>query len=113
MTHHKNLSVDLKKRRLRNQITVIGILAVVYIICHFITGGRLLTPNNLKAILMQITYPMILALGMTFIFSGGMIDLSIGAQAILAGNIGAVLVEDFRSWISGTDSGSCSGNAYL
>lgn len=109
MTHHKNLSVDLKKRRLRNQITVIGILAVVYIICHFITGGRLLTPNNLKAILTQITYPMILALGMTFIFSGGMIDLSIGAQAILAGNIGAVLVEDFGLGYPGLILGAVLG----
>ena len=38
---------------------------------------------------------MIVALGMMFIFTGGMIDLSIGAQAILAGNVAAVLVEDF------------------
>lgn len=95
MADSRNLSVDPKKRRLRNQIIVIGMLVIVYIICHFLTGGRLLTPNNLKVMLTQITYPMIVALGMMFIFSGGMVDLSIGAQAILAGNIGAVLVEDF------------------
>lgn len=95
MSEIKNSGVDPKKRRLKNQILVIGMVVLAYVICHFITGGRLLTPTNLKAILTQVTYPMILALGMMFIFSGGMIDLSIGAQAILAGNIGAVLVEDF------------------
>lgn len=95
MRDQKNLSVDLKKKRLRNQIIVIGMIAIIYVICHFLTGGRLLRANNLKVMLTQITYPMTVALGMTFIFSGGMVDLSIGAQAILAGNIGAVLVEDF------------------
>lgn len=95
MTKQKSLSADPKKKRLQSQITVIAIVVVVYVICHFITGGRLLTPNNLRNILTQVTYPMIVALGMMFIFTSGMIDLSIGAQAILAANVGAVLVEDF------------------
>jgi len=85
----------LKKQRLRNQITVIGILVVVVVVCHFLTGGRLLRPNNIKAILTQISYPLMVGLGMMFIFSGGRVDLSIGAQAILAGNIGAACVEIF------------------
>ena len=95
MSVQKSLSVDPKKRRLYNQILIIAIVAAAFVVCHFITGGRLLTPNNLRTILTQVTYPMIVALGMMFIFTGGMIDLSIGAQIILAANIGAVLVEDF------------------
>lgn len=96
MSNVKNaLSADLKKKRLQNQILIVGIIVIVFIICHFVTGGRLLTPTNLKTILIQVTYPMLIGLGMMFIFSGGMVDLSIGAQVILAGNIGAVLVEDF------------------
>lgn len=95
MASQKTLSVDPKKKRLQGQITIIAIVVLVYIICHFITGGRLLTPNNIRNILTQVTYPMMVALGMMFIFTSGMIDLSIGAQAILAANVGAVLVEDF------------------
>lgn len=95
MASQKTLSVDPKKKRLQSQITIIAIVVLVYIICHFITGGRLLTPNNIRNILTQVTYPMMVALGMMFIFTSGMIDLSIGAQAILAANVGAVLVEDF------------------
>ena len=95
MASQKTLSVDPKKKRLQSQITIIAIVVLVYIICHFITGGRLLTPNYIRNILTQVTYPMMVALGMMFIFTSGMIDLSIGAQAILAANVGAVLVEDF------------------
>ncbi len=91
----KKTGVDPKKVRLRNQIMVIAIIAVGFVICHFLTGGRLLTPSNLRIICPQIIYPMIVALGMMFIFTGGMIDLSIGAQIILAANVGGILVEDF------------------
>ncbi len=86
---------DPKKKRLQTQITIIAILVVIFVVCHFITGGRLLTQNNLRTILTQVTYPMVIGLGMMFIFTAGMIDLSVGAQVILAANVGAVLVEDF------------------
>lgn len=109
MANQKSLSVDPKKKRLQSQILVIAIVVIVYVICHFITGGRLLTPNNLKTILTQVTYPMIVALGMMFIFTSGMIDLSIGAQAILAANIGAVLVEDFGLGYPGLIIGTIVG----
>lgn len=95
MTNEKALSADLKKKKLKSQIMIIGILAVVCVICHFVTGGRLLLPSNIKTILIQMTYPLLIGLGMMFIFSGGLIDLSIGAQVILAGNVGAVLVMDY------------------
>lgn len=88
----KVAAVDPKKKRLRQQILVIAIIAIIVIVCHFITGGKILTPNNIKAILIQMTYPMILGLGMTFIFGTGNIDLSIGAQVILAANMGAIAV---------------------
>lgn len=95
MSKQKSLNADPKKKRLQSQILIIVIIIAAFVVCHFITGGRLLAPNNLRTLLTQVTYPMIVALGMMFIFTGGMIDLSIGAQAILAGNIGAILVEDF------------------
>ena len=88
------VAADPKKKRLRSQILVIVILAAVYVICHFLTGGRLLSAANLKSLLLQIAYPMMLSTGMVFIFAGGMIDLSIGSQMILAANVGAILVEN-------------------
>lgn len=91
----KASSTDLKKKKLQNQLLVIGIIAVICVICHFLTGGRLLMPTNIRTILTQWTYPLMVGLGMMFIFTSGMIDLSIGAQLILAGNVGAIFVEDF------------------
>lgn len=87
------VSADLKKKRLRDQILIIAVIAFIFIVCHFITGGRLLKANNIRAILTQVSYPLMVGLGMMFIFSTGIIDLSIGAQAILAGSTGAIAVE--------------------
>lgn len=89
----KTVGADLKKKRLRSQITVISVLVLIFIVCHFITGGRLLGANNIRAILTQVTYPLMVGLGMMFIFTTGMVDLSIGAQVILAANVGAFAVE--------------------
>ena len=75
MSKEKTLSVDPKKKRLQTQILVIAIVVAAFVVCHFITGGRLLAPNNLRTILTQVTYPMIVALGMMFIFTGPMIPI--------------------------------------
>lgn len=95
MEKTKSANADPKKQRLIKQILIIVIIVVIFVVCHFITGGRLLAPNNLKTILTQVTYPMMVGLGMMFIFTTGITDLSVGAQIILAANLGAVLVEDF------------------
>lgn len=94
MARENNVAADPKRKRLQRQILVIVIIAAVYIISHFLTGRRLLSPANLKSLLLQIAYPMMLSTGMTFIFCSGMVDLSIGAQIILSANIGAILVEN-------------------
>ena len=109
MSKQKSLSIDPKKKRLQNQIVVILCIIAAFVICHFFTGGRLLTPRNLQTICTQVSYPMIVALGMMFIFTSGMIDLSIGAQVILAANIGAVLVEDFGLGYAGLIIGTIIG----
>ncbi len=101
MAKINNANADPKKKRLKLQIIAIIVVALFYVICHFATGGKLLASNNLVNVLTQICYPLIVSLGMMFIFSGGMIDLSIGAQAILAGNVGAVLVTDMHMGYAG------------
>lgn len=110
MSNTKNtLSIDPKRKRFYNQLLIICIIIAVCIICHFITGRRLLVPTNIKTILIQCTYPLIIGLGIMFIFTGGMVDLSIGAQIILAGNIGAVFVEDFGLGYAGLIIGTIAG----
>ena len=84
---------DQKKQRLRNQIIVIAAIVLIFVICHFLTGGKLLRPNNIRTILTQVTYPLMVGLGMMFIFTTGRIDLSVGAQVILAANVGAIAVQ--------------------
>lgn len=94
MAKEATAPADPKKKRMQRQILVICTVVVVYVICHFLTGRRLLSAANLRSLLLQIAYPMMLSSGMVFIFSGGRIDLSLGAQMILAANIGAILVEN-------------------
>lgn len=89
----KTAGADQKKQRLRNQIIVIAAIVLIFVICHFLTGGKLLRPNNIRTILTQVTYPLMVGLGMMFIFTTGMIDLSVGAQVILAANVGAIAVQ--------------------
>lgn len=84
---------DQKKIRLRNQIIVIGIIVAIYVIANFLTGGKVFRPNNIRTILTQVTYPLMVGLGLMLIFTTGMIDLSVGAQVILAANVGAIAVQ--------------------
>ncbi len=108
----KVLGADQKRKRLQGQLIIVGVIIVICVICHFCTGGKLLSPVNLKVLSIQWTYPLLIGLGMMFIFSGGMVDLSIGAQAILAGNIGAIFVEDFGLGYPGLILG-CIGGVIL
>ena len=89
----KTEGTDQKKQRLRNQVIIIAAIVLIFVICHFLTGGKLLRPNNIRTILTQVTYPLILGFGMMFIFTTGRVDLSVGSQVILAANIGAIAVE--------------------
>ena len=52
---------------------------LVYLILNIVLGGRLLTPMNLKIILSHTVFPALVAWGMSFFFSTGIIDLSIGS----------------------------------
>ena len=78
-------------KRLKSQLGLLGGLVLVLLICHFSSGGRLLTPNNLRTILSSAVFPIFTAWGLCFIFSSGLIDLSIGANILLSANVGAYL----------------------
>lgn len=83
-------------KRLRSQLILFTGMIIVYIIFNVILGGRLLTLVNLKIILSHTVFPALVAWGMSFFFSTGIIDLSIGANVILSANIGCLLATKYN-----------------
>lgn len=57
-------------------------------------NARFLTFDNFQSILLQVAVLGILAIGQTFLIAAGLLDLSVGALAALAGVIGATRIKD-------------------
>ncbi|SDK19192.1 multiple monosaccharide ABC transporter permease [Sediminibacillus albus] len=72
-------------RRFGMVIALIGIALLFQIL----TGGILLTPLNITNIIMQNSYIIVLAIGMTLVIITGEIDLSVGSVAAFIGAISA------------------------
>ncbi len=86
--------MGVKMRKLKNQMILLGCIAVIFVISNIAVGGRLLTWNNMKIIITHAIFPSFVSWGMMFIFTGGLIDLSIGANILLSANIGAICAMD-------------------
>lgn len=80
-------------KRTRSQILLILGLLLILIICNFFVGGKLLSSRNITTIISNSVFPIFAAFGLCFIFSGGLIDLSVGANILLSANFGAFLAE--------------------
>lgn len=74
-------------------ILVICILSIL-VLLNIVLEGRLLTTGSLMGIVSHAVFPAFVAWGMSFIFAGGITDLSIGANILLAANIGGLLAEN-------------------
>lgn len=81
-------------KRTKSQLVLLGGLCLVLLICHFLTGGKLLSVRNIRTIISNSVFPIFTAFGLCFIFSGGLIDLSVGANVLLSANFGAFLAEN-------------------
>lgn len=79
-----------KSRRKSIVLFFIGYIAL-FILADILTAGRFFTQTNLISTISHAVYPGLAGFGMVFIMTGGIIDLSIGATVILAGNVGAYL----------------------
>lgn len=75
----------------KKQLLFFAVVAVVLVICNVITGGKFLRSSTIMFILAHAVFYIFVSWGMIFIFTTGMVDLSIGANVLLAGNIGAIL----------------------
>lgn len=90
--------IDLSGLR---KYTVIFVLAILMTLFSF-TSPYFLTWRNLTNIIMQNTYFIIVAIGLSFVMIGGGIDLSVGYQMSLVGVITAMMmvVNHFPVWLA-------------
>ena len=75
---------------LKKRIIILSSAIALFVTFHFLTGSKFLTFINIKTIMSHAAVPTIITLGMCFLFSSGIIDLSIGAIVILAANVGGL-----------------------
>lgn len=75
------------------QYGLILIVVLVAVLFHFLTGGVIFQPRNITNLILQNSYIMILAIGMTLVIvSFGRVDLSVGSVAALAGACAAIFI---------------------
>ena len=78
-------------------LTMVGALAVIWIVFSITTGGTFLMPRNLSLLARQMSVTSILAIGMVLVIVAGQIDLSVGALAGLMGALSAMAYTN-RDW---------------
>lgn len=87
----ETLTIDKKKKKLRNQIILLVCYILLFVLANLLTGGKFFSQQNILSTLAHAVYPGLAAFGMCFIFTPGIVDMSLGANILLAGNIGAIL----------------------
>ena len=77
------------------QYGMVIMLVVVYIFFAVLTGGKNLTPMNIKNLIMQNGYVVILAVGMLLCVLTGNVDLGVGSVVASCGAVAGTLIIDF------------------
>ncbi len=81
------------KTMIRNNSLTVSFF-VLFGLFAFLTGGRLLAPQNMSNLVLQNSYVLIMACGMLLcILTGGNVDLSVGAVVCLTAAVAATLME--------------------
>jgi ribose transport system permease protein len=83
-----------------------GAIALIYIILHFLTGGKFLTGSNIFFVLSASVVTAFIAFSFCFLITMGFMDLSLGAILILASNAGGILAINFHLGYFGLIFGS-------
>jgi putative multiple sugar transport system permease protein len=94
-----NIKDSIKDTLQNNMRQYAMLLALVVLMIFFqvATGGILLVPMNVANLVLQNSYVLILAIGMTLcILSGGNIDLSVGSLVAFIGAISGVLIVNMK-----------------
>lgn len=83
-------------RKKKNDLILFPVLLVLLVIVfQILTSGKFLVASNMVALLSHAVIPTFIVWGMCFIFTAGVMDLSIGAIVILASNVGGLLALKF------------------
>lgn len=77
------------------QYGIMAALILIVLLFQFLTGGRLLQPNNVVSLVQQNAYVFILAVGMLMIIVAGHIDLSVGSVVAAVGGVAGILMADY------------------
>lgn len=90
---------DIFKSNMRQYAMLIA-LVVIVILFQVLTDGILLVPMNVTNLILQNSYVIILAVGMTLcILTGGNIDLSVGSVVAFIGAIAGILIINMKMGI--------------
>lgn len=90
---------DIFKSNMRQYAMLIA-LVVIIILFQVLTDGILLVPMNVTNLILQNSYVIILAVGMTLcILTGGNIDLSVGSVVAFIGAIAGILIINMKMGI--------------
>lgn len=101
MTSVKANFINKQNKKYENQIAFLITMVVMLFLCNIATSGRFLQINNLRVVLMHAIFYAFVSWGMSFVFTTGIVDLSIGANVILVANIGAVCAMDLNMGYAG------------
>ncbi len=83
----------MKVRDFFKKYTMVIALVVVFALFSWLTGGRLLQPQNMSNLMLQNGYVLVMACGMLLcILTGGNIDLSVGSVICLVGGFAATML---------------------
>ncbi|MCL3777170.1 MULTISPECIES: multiple monosaccharide ABC transporter permease [unclassified Actinomyces] len=85
--------------RFLRQYGILAALVAIILLFQVLTGGLLLSPNNLASLVQQNAYVMVLAVGMVMIIIARHIDLSVGSLVgFIGGVIGLLVVNQNLPW---------------
>lgn len=103
----KTLNIQHDKKLFHQRMVAILIILGVYAVLGIMTKGKFLVPHNLWRVLSNSVPNAFMVLGFCFIFTMGLIDLSLGAILILGCNAGGILAVQFGLGYFGLIIGSC------
>lgn len=83
------------------QLAMVGVLIAEIILFQILTGGTVLSAQNLQNVISGNAYVLILAMGMVLVIIAGHIDLSVGSVAAVVGIVLAMLTTTmgFPWWV--------------
>jgi D-xylose transport system permease protein len=93
------MSEDIKKSFDLNDLrpyVMLAVLAGVWVLFYFTTGGTFLGPFNLSNLALQTSVTGILAVGMLMVIVAGQIDLSVGSVLGFAGAVASILLINYN-----------------